>query len=192
MLDKIAEKKKAILDSTLRLVKEKGFHGTPMSLVAKKAGVAAGTIYHYFDSKDALILELYSYTTNQVLEAMLRNNREDMAYKDQFFSRWINRCKFYIENPDALFFIEQFVNSPYHSQCTQEQNECFQNEVVQFIDRGIETGVLRKMDRKLMGIMIHSNIITAAKIHLAEKVKLGEEEMQQLAQMAWDSIRQNQ
>ncbi|MFC6998983.1 TetR/AcrR family transcriptional regulator [Rufibacter roseus] len=190
-MEKLAEKKKAILNSTLKLIKEKGFHGTPMSLVAKKAGVAAGTIYHYFDSKDALILELYTYTTNLVLEAMLRDNREDMDYKDQFFSRWISRCKFYIANPDALFFIEQFVNSPYHSQCTQEQNECFQNEVVQFIDRGIETGVLRKMDRRLMGIMIHSNILIAAKIHLAGKVTLGETEMQQLALMAWDSVRQN-
>jgi AcrR family transcriptional regulator len=55
----IAEKKKAIFESTLELVRENGFHGTPMSLVAKKAGVAAGTIYHYFESKDALIIALH-------------------------------------------------------------------------------------------------------------------------------------
>ena len=49
------DKRTAIFESTLALVREQGFHGTPMSQVAKKAGVAAGTLYLYFESKDHLI-----------------------------------------------------------------------------------------------------------------------------------------
>ena len=37
------------------LFTERGFHGTAMPLVAERAGVAAGTIYRYFDSKEALV-----------------------------------------------------------------------------------------------------------------------------------------
>ncbi len=47
----IAAMKKAILKSTLKLVKNNGLHGTTVSLISKNAGVAAGTIYHYFPSK---------------------------------------------------------------------------------------------------------------------------------------------
>ena len=55
----IADKKEAILKSTLELIKDNGFHGTPISEIARHAGVASGTIYHYFSSKDAIIITLY-------------------------------------------------------------------------------------------------------------------------------------
>ncbi|ALJ00034.1 TetR/AcrR family transcriptional regulator [Rufibacter tibetensis] len=185
----IAEKKKAILESTLKLIKENGFHGTPMSLVAKRAGVAAGTIYHYFDSKDTLIMELFTYTQNQVQQAMERNLRDDMGLKESFFLRWISRCQFYIQNPNVLFFIEQFVNSPYYPRCPQEQEERVQNEIRQFIKLAQQHGILRDLDYRLMAIMIHSSIMTAAKVHLDGKVQLTDKEFNQLAQMVWDSIR---
>lgn len=185
----IVDKKKAILESTLQLVKENGFHGTPMSLVAKKAGVAAGTIYHYFDSKDALIMELFAYTQQQAQEALQKNLREGMDFEEGFFLRWISRCKFYIDHPNMLFFVEQFVNSPYYPRCPKEQSENLQNEISQYIEMGQQKGILRELDQRLMSIMIHSSIMTAAKVHLDHKVTLTDKEFQQLAQMVWDSIR---
>ncbi|MDD2501941.1 MAG: helix-turn-helix domain containing protein, partial [Geobacter sp.] len=53
------DKRIAVIQATIELVAEYGFHGSPMSRVAKRAGVAAGTIYHYFESKDALIESSY-------------------------------------------------------------------------------------------------------------------------------------
>ncbi|WP_210465795.1 MULTISPECIES: TetR/AcrR family transcriptional regulator [Rufibacter] len=185
----IAEKKKAILESTLKLIKENGFHGTPMSMVAKRAGVAAGTIYHYFDSKDTLIMDLFAYTQQQVQEAVHKDLREGMDLKENFFLRWISRCQFYIQHPDVLFFIEQFVSSPYYPRCPADQNDRIQNDIKEFILLGHQHGILREVDHKLMSIMIHSSIMTAARVHLDGRVQLGDKEFQQLAQMIWDSIR---
>ncbi|WP_205499969.1 TetR/AcrR family transcriptional regulator [Rufibacter psychrotolerans] len=187
----MAEKKKAILESTLKLIKENGFHGTPMSQVAKKAGVAAGTIYHYFDSKDTLIQELYTYTQYRLLDAIKENSREDMDYKARFFSHWISRCMFYIQNPNSLFFMEQFVNSPYVQRCSKEQDERFQKEVIQFIESGIENNYLRPMNPRLMRMMIYSSALTAAKLHLSEQLTLSQADLQQLAQMVWDGIKKD-
>ena len=41
----------------------RGFHQTPKSLVAKRSGVSAGTIYYYFDNKEDLIHQLYRRIT---------------------------------------------------------------------------------------------------------------------------------
>src|SRR5690348_2500554 len=49
-MDKL-DKRCAIIRATLELVAEHGFHGAPMALVAERSGVAAGTIYRYFESK---------------------------------------------------------------------------------------------------------------------------------------------
>src|SRR5215218_6127000 len=54
-----ASKREAILDATLRLVARTGLHNTPISAIAREAGVAVGTAYLYFASKDELINELY-------------------------------------------------------------------------------------------------------------------------------------
>jgi TetR/AcrR family transcriptional regulator, multidrug resistance operon repressor len=187
-VENLAEKKKAILESTLKLIKENGFHGTPMSMVAKEAGVAAGTIYHYFDSKDTLMLELYAYVQRQMQKTLQQDLKTELDFKESFFRRWTNRCQFYIAHPAVLFFLEQFVNSPYYPRCTQ-QNEQFQNEIQEFIEKGNQFGILRDVSPQLLSIMIHSSIMTAAKVHLTGKAHLTDKEFTQLAQMIWDSVR---
>ena len=53
------DKRNLILDTTLSLLSENGFHGTPISLIAEKANIGAGTIYRYFKNKEELINELF-------------------------------------------------------------------------------------------------------------------------------------
>ncbi|KAA9340234.1 TetR/AcrR family transcriptional regulator [Adhaeribacter soli] len=186
----LAEKKKAIFESTLELVRENGFHGTPMSLVAKKAGVAAGTIYHYFDSKDTLIIALHGYLRSRMFKTMLDGDDETRDFESRFFTFWKKHYHFYVQNPNALYFIEQFVNSPYYERCPEKENDRCQNIIAQFLKTGIETGVLKQMNLKLMSILVHSSVVTTAKVSLTKKVEIGETELQQVAQVIWDGIKQ--
>ena len=56
---KNSDKRTDILRAALQLIAERGFHAAPMAEIAEKAGVAAGTIYRYFENKDILINELH-------------------------------------------------------------------------------------------------------------------------------------
>ena len=49
----------------------RGFHGTPMSQVAKKSGVAVGTIYQYFPGKEDLISTLYLEVKRRLAQSTL-------------------------------------------------------------------------------------------------------------------------
>jgi AcrR family transcriptional regulator len=55
----VNEKEQKILDTSLVLFVEKGFHGTSTAEIAKTAGVATGTLFHYFKTKEELIDRLY-------------------------------------------------------------------------------------------------------------------------------------
>lgn len=188
-MEKLAEKKKAILESMLELVKENGFHGTPMSLVAKKAGVAAGTIYHYFSSKDTLICELHAVVKKQMLDAILQDDREDLDFKERFYFLWTNHFYFYIQYPDALYFMEQYVNSPYNLRFAQQDDERMQGVILNLFRVGVETGVLRPMNHLLLASMVHGSIITAAKIHLSGRMHICGEELKQIFQIVWNGIK---
>lgn len=48
-----------LIRTALELFTTRGYHDTTTPLLAKKAGVAEGTIYRHFDSKEHLLNELY-------------------------------------------------------------------------------------------------------------------------------------
>jgi AcrR family transcriptional regulator len=47
MKEQLTDKKKAILAAALALFTERGFHGTPTSLIAQDAGVATGQLFPF-------------------------------------------------------------------------------------------------------------------------------------------------
>jgi TetR/AcrR family fatty acid metabolism transcriptional regulator len=61
------EKRQRILDAAVRVFARKGFYATRVSEVAKAAGVADGTIYLYFKSKDELIVSLFEDRVERLL-----------------------------------------------------------------------------------------------------------------------------
>jgi TetR/AcrR family fatty acid metabolism transcriptional regulator len=61
------DKRARILDAAVRVFARKGFHATRVSEVAKAAGVADGTIYLYFKSKDALLVSLFEHHVQRLL-----------------------------------------------------------------------------------------------------------------------------
>jgi AcrR family transcriptional regulator len=52
-----AARRRRVIDATLELAAGGGFDGVQMRDVAAEAGVALGTVYRYFESKERLLLE---------------------------------------------------------------------------------------------------------------------------------------
>jgi TetR/AcrR family transcriptional regulator, fatty acid metabolism regulator protein len=64
------DKRDRILRAAVRVFVKNGFYGTRVSAVAKAAGVADGTIYLYFKSKDELLLSLFEDRVENLLSFM--------------------------------------------------------------------------------------------------------------------------
>ncbi|MXV16426.1 TetR/AcrR family transcriptional regulator [Hufsiella ginkgonis] len=186
------DKRTAILKSTLELIKEHGFHGTPMSEIARNARVAAGTIYHYFDSKDTLITALYVYVKEELARAMLAGYNENVSYKDRFLAFWVNQCKYYISNEGSLVFMEQYVNSPYPRLYPDQESDLFRGQIVPFFRSGIENGTLKPIDSELLGPVIRGAIVATAKYHLAGRYLFTEKDLYDIACISWDGIKKHQ
>ena len=52
------ERKKLIMMTGMRLFVEKGFHETKVSDIAAAVPMSVGLMFHYFESKEELLLEL--------------------------------------------------------------------------------------------------------------------------------------
>ena len=61
-------KEDRILEAAVRVFAQNGYHGSSMARVAREAGVAAGTIYLYFERKQDLLITLFRRDLGDYLE----------------------------------------------------------------------------------------------------------------------------
>lgn len=64
------DRRRQILDAAVRVFARQGFHACRVSDIAGEAGVAHGLIYHYFDSKDQILNELFIERWSLLLAAI--------------------------------------------------------------------------------------------------------------------------
>src|SRR5262249_30195989 len=65
-----AVRRQAILDAALDVFAERGFEAARLEDVAARAGVAKGTLYLYFDDKEALFEEVVRTAVSPILERL--------------------------------------------------------------------------------------------------------------------------
>jgi AcrR family transcriptional regulator len=70
-----ADKRRLILDAAVRVFARQGFHSTRVSDIADEAGVAYGLVYHYFNSKDEVLNELFIERWSLLLAAIEEADR---------------------------------------------------------------------------------------------------------------------
>lgn len=182
-------KREAVLNSTLSLVGKQGFHGTPMSQIAKNAGVAAGTIYHYFPSKGALISELYIYVKDQLAKAIIKGDDPSKSYKERFFAVMVSQYRFYIENPDSMNFLEQYINSPYAQEYANSDSQLFVEKVITFFKYGIENAYFKNIDPRLLAPTIRGTLVAAANFQLSQHMLFSDEDINEVISIIWDGIK---
>ncbi|MBP1909207.1 TetR/AcrR family transcriptional regulator [Methanolobus bombayensis] len=120
MKKQVTDKKAALLQAALKLFTERGFHGTTSAQISKEAGVATGTLYHYFSSKEDLINELYFNAKGKLSRSMGKDLHTQSTLHDKFKKLWCNIIEWGLDNPEEFLFVGQFSSSPYITSYTQE------------------------------------------------------------------------
>ncbi len=105
------------------LVAERGFHGASMSAIAREAGVATGTAYTHYESKDALVLAAYAETKAQLAAAAAATTTtttttivdKRATAAERFRDIWLGIYRYLAANPEQARFLLQFDDSPYRA-----------------------------------------------------------------------------
>jgi AcrR family transcriptional regulator len=71
--------RKAILAAASRLFSTKGFHRTTTRAVSRKAGIAEGTLFNYFRTKEDLAVYFFQQQLGELMDWFRRNKRLQRA-----------------------------------------------------------------------------------------------------------------
>lgn len=183
------DKKEVIFKATLALIHQNGFHGTPMSQIAQNSGVAIGTIYHYFESKDELIIALFKYCKGVITEKIFKDNHPDLDFKTRFFSLWLNFVHYYIEHPEVLSFMEQFYSSPFLNRAFVEETMCGEDSVSTFLNEGINLEYIKKTDVNIVSTVFIGTAVSTVKRNLHGLHPMHQDSFQYIIEIIWDGIK---
>ena len=77
------DKRRQILDAAVTVFAHQGFHATRVADIADEAGVAYGLVYHYFNSKDQVLNELFLERWSLLLAAIEEAERTDGSHREK-------------------------------------------------------------------------------------------------------------
>ncbi|MCY6380753.1 TetR/AcrR family transcriptional regulator [Hoeflea prorocentri] len=87
-------------------VVENGLDKAPVSRIAKRAGVSAGTIYVYYPNKDEMLQSIYLEIKSLLHDAMMTASGPGADSAKRIRSMWFAMFGFMLENPDMFAFHE--------------------------------------------------------------------------------------
>ncbi len=182
-------KKEIILQTTLRLIANQGITATPMSQIMEESGVATGTIYHHFKSKDEIINHLYISKKEffeKITSDILMDN--DFSYLN-FSALFTSIFNYYIENTNVFYFFQHVSKSTLITEESIKKGKIAYSKIATFFQNGIDAKVFTNMSNDLLIDLLHANICIFVEMVLTGKSK--QENLNQIIKYSWKGIQKD-
>lgn len=132
----MTDKRRQILDAALALCAEDGLQGAATARIAKAAGVANGTLFHHFPSKEVLIQQLYQEIKLR-LGAAISEADPAQPLEQQARHYWHQAMDWMLAHPLELKFVLGFFHSPLLARQLRSQ---ILSETLPFLPRLLSQG----------------------------------------------------
>nr|WP_325220044.1 TetR/AcrR family transcriptional regulator [uncultured Oscillibacter sp.] len=106
-----------IIYAAMKAVRQYGLEGVRIQNVSELAGISPGAIYRYFDGKDQLLAECFTYVDKQAAEIFEHLKLTPLAMvKDPMGAvkgLWLPYFRFWVARPDETIFYHRFRDSAF-------------------------------------------------------------------------------
>ncbi len=137
------DKHTAILDAAIQVVAERGLAATPTSAISKAAGVAEGTLFTYFKTKDALVNALYLQIKREMADAMVADFPHHAAIRQQLLYVWDCFVRWGVAHPDKKQVMDQLKTAAAITPETRQVAAAPFAGIEQLFRASVASGVLR-------------------------------------------------
>ncbi|MET1416780.1 TetR/AcrR family transcriptional regulator [Roseibium sp. HPY-6] len=158
---KTGDKLGDIRRATIAEVVERGSSAASVNAIAKRAGLAVGTVYRYYESKEQLLRTVQMTIKTELHEQVMNAAKSENGAKAKVRAMWFSILEYAHENPDSFLFSEVLMNSALLTDKERGRIEAMLLEGTQVIERGITEGIIQSGDLRAI-----RTIIIAPALHL--------------------------
>ncbi len=184
-----SDKRDVILTAALELFVERGFHGTAVPLVAERAGVGAGTIYRYFESKEALVNALYQKWKGEIATRVYSDFPLTASAREQFAAIWRRLAEFALGHPEAFAFLELHHHGSYIDAESRAVEARLHEFAAGFIRRAQVDQQVKPMDPMLMLALVNGAFIGVLRASREGRLSWSLETFLAAEPSCWDLVR---
>jgi AcrR family transcriptional regulator len=154
----MVEKEKQILAAALQLFVAFGFHGTPTSKIAAQAGVSNGTLFHYYKTKEELVVALYNDIKANLAAYLAAQISGADSLETRFKKSFVHSLYWALENQEQFYYIQQFHFSPHLAKISPEVIAEQSRIHLQLITEGIEAKLLKPLPVEFLFTLVSSQV----------------------------------
>jgi len=152
--------KEEILETALRLFSDKGFHNVSMQQVAEESEFAVGTLYKFFESKEALFAELIGSCARRISDILIPI-LDDGVDEKQKIVNYIEAHKQIIEGnaPSIRLYLSQNLPSaltlrPGVEPETDRVRDAIHHRLSDIFKSGMRKGIFKDFDPWMMTLAL--------------------------------------
>jgi AcrR family transcriptional regulator len=176
-----------VLAAALGMFAERGFHGTAMPEIAAGAGVATGTIYRHFASKEALVNELFQMCKRS-LAAHLDGAATHGAMRERFHALWRGLVDFARDEPLAFAFLELHHHETYLDETSLQMEREILMPIVVALEQGKREGAIKPLPVPVLMVTVWGAFVAMCKNARRGYYHLTDEVCSQVEHICWDAI----
>jgi AcrR family transcriptional regulator len=150
-----------IQESVIRAVTRVGVHGLTMDRIAEEAGIAKGTIYLHFRTKNELVRATFDACLAPLIDELIGILNSDLP-ADVRLHLFTQRHLAYFEDRQDLFRVLLHERSRIQIRTDRRRSSLYRKLVektAEVVELGVKSGLFRSVDPvKLAGMIVDSNI----------------------------------
>lgn len=177
-----------IMRAALELVAEDGFSAATTAAIARRAGVAEGTLYRHFDSKDTLFVAVYSGIKERVFDSVMAETDASGSVEDRFRQLWRGVWNAYRADPAAFTYGQRFSEYPLAQQGNGQIHEGFVRHISTLIEDGQAAGEIRQAPGSVLRAFFFPPMVSMLKQAIAGH-DWPQAELDSAIDTAWDAWR---
>jgi AcrR family transcriptional regulator len=182
------DRRERILAAALDCFVSQGYHGTAVPEVAKKAGMAAGTMYHYFPSKQALVNAVFRKWKEAIAARVFLAFPARAPVREQFRVMWREMTEFALAHPSAFAFLELH----HHRSYLDDESLAMENRLKDFaamvVGQAQARGEIKAGPTRLLMELVFGAFIGMMRAHGDGRIELTPETRTLAEQAGWDAI----
>ncbi len=182
-------KRKALVDATISLVNNNGFHATPISKIAKIASVSPATIYLYFENKQDLVNKIYLQVKEEFTSYSFANYSEETPVEQSFKEIWNRIALFKMGRMDKAIFLAQCDNTPVIDESSRQEGIKHLQPLLDVWNRGKEDQLIKPLSDYLLYAYTINPLSFLIVMQQQGSFKIEAQHLEEAYQAAWNSIK---
>jgi len=188
-LQKSIDKRNALVQATIGLVNNNGFHATPMSKIAKMANVSPATIYLYFENKQDLVNKVYLEVKSIYTEYAFETYDRDMDIAQGFEVIWKRIADFKLKQTEEALFLAQCDNTPMIDEPSRNEGIKHLQPLLDLWEQGQREGIIKPLSPYLLYAYTVNPLSFLMVMQQRGVFQLSNTHIEEAFQSAWDSIK---